>query len=185
MLKTFMSRAGICLALALALPLCAEEPFEFWPGAQYDPHIPTVQQVLGFEDGDQITSSSDILRYLDALAAASTSLRVSPYAETWEKRKLVYAAVGSEANLKRLPEIRAAMRKQSDPRKTSEAKARALIAGLPAVIWLGYGVHGNETSPSDAALMTAYHLLAARGDKMVDDILANVVVLIDPWRPPI
>ena len=36
------------------------------------------------------------------------------------------------------------------------------MAGLPAVVWLGYGVHGNEISSPDAALLTAYHLLAAR-----------------------
>jgi len=39
------------------------------------------------------------------------------------------------------------------------------MAGLPAVVWLGYGVHGNELSSSDAALLTAYHLLAARDDE--------------------
>lgn len=108
--------------------------------------------------GRQITSSTDILRYLAALAAASGRIRVFPYAESWEQRKLVYAALGSEANLKRLREIRAAIQQIADPRKTSELEAERVMAGLPAVVWLGYGVHGNEMSPSDAALFTAYHL---------------------------
>src|SRR5580704_12997530 len=104
-----MSRAVLYLAIALALPLSAEKPFEFWPGAQYDPRIPTIHQALGYDPGEQITSSADILRYFDALAAASPRVQVFSYAQSWEKRKLIYAAVGSEANLKRLAEIRAAI----------------------------------------------------------------------------
>src|SRR5215471_16678087 len=119
-LKIRMSRAVRYLAIALALPLSAEKSFEFWPGAQYDSRIPTIQQVLGYNPGEQITSSSDILRYFDALAAASPRIQVFPYAQSWEKRQLMYAAIGSETNLKRLHEIRAAMQKLADPRKTSD-----------------------------------------------------------------
>src|SRR5258705_3780067 len=100
-----MSRAGLCLAVLLALPLSAEKPFEFWPGAQYDSRIPTYHQVLGYDAGAQITASADILRYFDALSAATNRIKVFPYAESWEKRKLVYAAIGSLANVDRLPEI--------------------------------------------------------------------------------
>jgi len=35
-----------------------------------------------------------------------------------------------------------------------------------------------------AALFTAYHLLAARGDRMVDQAMQNVLVLIDPNQNP-
>ncbi len=58
------------------------------------------------------------------------------------------------------------------------------MAGLPAVVWLGYTVHGNELSGSDSAMLTAYHLLAARNQKMVADVLVNTVILIDqPGEP--
>ncbi|HYZ86299.1 MAG TPA: M14 family zinc carboxypeptidase, partial [Bryobacteraceae bacterium] len=130
-------------------------------------------------------SHANLMRYLDALAAAEPErIKVFEYGKTWEGRRLVYAAVGSAANIRRLPEIRAAMQKQGDPRKTSEAEARKLMAGLPAVVWLGYGVHGNEISSPDAALLTAYHLLAASNDKLVANILQNVLVLIDPLQNP-
>ncbi|HJT88324.1 MAG TPA: M14 family metallopeptidase, partial [Bryobacteraceae bacterium] len=99
-------------------------------------------------------------------------------------RKLVYAAIGSEANIRKLDYLRSAIQRFADPRKTSEAEARKSAAALPAVVWLSYGVHGDEISPSEAALMTAYHLLAARNDKMVESILANDIVLIDPIQNP-
>ena len=86
--------------------------------------------------------------------------------------------------MKRLSDIQASMKKISDPRKTDDAEAKRLMTNLPAVIWLAYGVHGNEISSPDAALMTAYHLLASRGDKMVDEILAKDLILIDPLQNP-
>ena len=172
-----------------ALVVCAtamgQVRFEYWPGAQYDPAIPTARKVLGYDIGDRVSSHANLLRYMEALAAAAPArMKVFDYGKTWEGRRLVYAAIGSEANVKRLADIQASMKKLYDPRKTTEAEARKLIAGLPAVIWLGYGVHGNEISSPDAALMTAYHLLAARNDKLVADVLARVVVLIDPIQNP-
>jgi hypothetical protein len=172
------------LLLAIA-PLYAQKPFEFWPGTSYDSKIPTFHQVLGYDAGDRVTSSEGIVRYMQALASAAPNrLKMFDYGETWEGRKLIYAAVGSEANIRRLAEIRAQMQRIADPRKTPEADARKIMAGLPAVVWLSYGVHGNEISSPDAGLLTAYHLLAARNDKLVEQILANVLVLIDPIQNP-
>jgi hypothetical protein len=170
--------------LAIA-PLYAQKPFEFWPGAGYDSKIPTFRQVLGYDPGDRVTSHAGIVRYMEALAAAAPNrLKVFDYGETWEGRKLIYTAVGSEANIRRLSEIRTEMQRIADPRKTPEAEARRIMAGLPAVVWLSYGVHGNEISSPEAGLLTAYHLLAARNDKLVDQILAHVLVLIDPTQNP-
>src|ERR1043166_8758052 len=92
----------VALALLAAGELCAEKPAEYWPGALYDSHIPTFREILGYDPGERITSHAGIVRYLSALAAASPRLKVLDYGESWEGRKLVYAAVGSEANIKRL-----------------------------------------------------------------------------------
>ncbi len=168
----------LIFATLLASSFAWSQPkLDFWPGAQYDPALPTFQKVLGYGPGERISSHANLMRYLDTLAqAAPTRMKIFEYARSWEDRKLVYAAIGSEANIRRLDAIKAAMQKPGDPRKN--------LAGMPVVLWLGYGVHGNEISSPDAALLTAYHLLAARRDKMVDDILANVIVLIDPTQNP-
>lgn len=159
--------------------------FQFWPGASYDPAIPTHAKVLGYDAGERITTHEGILRYLDALAAAAPGrMKVFEYGRTWEDRKLVYAVIGSETNIRRFDEIRGGMRKLADPRRTPEADARKLISSMPATVWLAYGVHGNELSSPDAALLTAYHLLAARNDKLVERILGDVVVFIDPLQNP-
>src|SRR5689334_5964180 len=163
--------------LALAAPALAQKPFEYWPGSNYDAKVPTFKQVLGYDAGEKVTSHAGLVKYMEALAAAAPSrMKVFEYGESWEGRKLIYAAIGSEATMKRLPEIKSAIQRIADPRKTSEADARRLIANLPAVVWLSYGVHGNEISSPDAAPIAAYHLLASRGDKMVEDILAKTLV---------
>jgi hypothetical protein len=177
-----MNRTATLLA---ALACFAQKPMEFWPGASYAPAVPTVRQVLGYDPGDRITSSAGLVRYMETLAAAEPArMKIFEYGESWEGRKLIYAAIGSESNLRRLAEIKTAMQRIADPRRTSEAEARKLMAGLPAVVWLSYGIHGNEISSCDAALVTAYHLLASRNDKLVDDVLSKVIVLIDPSQNP-
>ncbi|MCX6619884.1 MAG: M14 family zinc carboxypeptidase, partial [Acidobacteria bacterium] len=168
---------------ALALSVCSFA--QMWPGAAYDPAIPTHHKLLGYEPGDRITSPSDIVRYAEALAAAAPGrVKLFDYGKSWEGRRLLYLAIGSEVNLRRLGEIKAGMARLADPRKTPESDARKLIASLPSIVWLSYGVHGNELSSPDAALFTAYHLLAARRDPVVSRILENTVVLIDPLQNP-
>ena len=173
------------LSLTLASFCLAQSKFEMWPGAQYDPAIPTVQKVLGFAPGERVASPAELIQYFEALAAAAPNrVKLFDYARSWEKRRLVYIAIGNEANVKRLDEIKASMRRLADPRKTSSAEAQKLTGSLPAVIMLAYGVHGNEISGADAAMMTAYHLLAARNDATTAGVLASTLVLIDPAQNP-
>src|SRR5271165_3655189 len=173
------------LLLGFAVTASGQAKFEYWPGASYDPSVPTAKAVLGYDFGDRISSHANIKRYLEALAAAQPrQVKIFEYGKTWEGRELIYAVIGSEANMRRLPEIRSGMQRLHDPRKTPEAEAQKLIASLPSLLWLAYGVHGNEISSPDAAIVTAYHLLASRNDKMVSEILANTLVFICPLQNP-
>ena len=171
--------------LAINVSLIAQDRFEYWPGATYDAGVPTEKQVLGRDAGERISTPEEIVRYMEALAAARPrQMRVFDYGKTWEGRRLIYCVVSSEANIRRLDEIRAGMQRLADPRKTPDAEAKRIMASMPAVLWLAYGVHGNEISSNDAAMLTAYHLLAARNDKLADQILADVVLILDPAQNP-
>ncbi|MEO8660302.1 MAG: M14 family metallopeptidase [Bryobacteraceae bacterium] len=175
----------ICLSLLIASTLAGQTKFEYWPGAKYDASIPTPKTILGFDFGDRIATHAQIVSYFQALATAlPDQVKLFDYGQTWEGRRLIFAAIGSKANIRRLPEIQSAMKRLYDPRQTSEAESKRLITDLPAVIWLSYGVHGNEISSPDAAMVTAYHLLANRDNPVTDEILSNVVILIDPLQNP-
>ncbi len=169
----------------LAVPLAAQSKFEYWPGASYDPAVPTLRKVAGYDTGDRISPHATLVQYFEALAQAEPRrMKVFEYGRTWEGRKLIYAAIGSEANIRRLSEVKDGLAKLADPRKTNDSAVAERVRSLPVIVWLEYGVHGNEISSSDAALQTAYHLLAARNDKTVNAILANTVVIIDPIQNP-
>jgi hypothetical protein len=179
-----MLRSALLL-LILTSCLPAQPRFEYWPGASYDPAIPTLRKVAGYEIGDRISSHADVVHYLEVLAAAEPRrMKLFEYGKTWEGRKLVYAVIGSEANIARLTAIKDGIARLSDPRKTTDAAAQTAITSLPVLVWLAYGVHGNEISSTDAGLRTAYHLLAARNDKMVATILSRELVIIDPMQNP-
>ncbi len=174
---------GLIVATTFSLSAYADD--YFWPNADYDPGIPALKEVVGHGSGERITWHRDTVRYFDALAAAAPDrIRIFRYAETWEGRELIYAVITSPENMQRIDEIKANMARLKDPRSTSKAEAEEIIASQPAVTWLSYGVHGNEISSTDAAIKTAYHLLASRGDERVADILSNTVVIIDPMQNP-
>ena len=69
-----------------------------------------------------------------------------------------------------------------DPATTDE-EAADLAANTPAILWVAANVHGGEESGADASLHALYEL-AARDDCVVDEILANAIVVILPTQNP-
>ncbi|MFB0610995.1 M14 family metallopeptidase [Aurantiacibacter poecillastricola] len=165
---------GLAAAMsAIAAPAHAQSLFE----GTFDPAIPTLEEVAGHATGEQITRPDMVIRYMEALAeAAPERMRIVQYATSWEGRPLVYAILSSPQNMARIEAIQADMQRIAD--------GGAPGADSVPVTWLSYGVHGNEISSSDAALALAYHLLASQGDELVDTIMGESVVIIDPMQNP-
>lgn len=167
----------------LALPAAGGVLATLGP-AEYDPAIPTLQSVVGFDWGEEMTDPGQALTFAQALAAAAPErARLVEYGRSLEGWPLVLLVVGSPENLARVEEIRAQLAELGDARRSSEARAAQLAARLPAVVWLACSVHGDEPSGTDAGLALAYHLLASRG-KEVFDALAMTLVVIDVMQNP-
>ena len=182
-----MSRCFLrVLPLCLCVSVAAQAPLEpIWPGAKYDSSIPTIQQVLGYDTGMEITTTDNVGVYLQALAkAAPTRTRLYEYARTWENRPLWVMVIGSPDRIAKLDQVKRDLHRLGDPRGLSPGDADRLVKEAPVVTWLSHGVHGNEISSSDAALFEAYHLLASQGDADVDTVLRQSLVLIDPMQNP-
>lgn len=175
------------LAVLLSGGLQAREGVSSPPliaGASYDPAVPTVASVLGHASGDRITTPADLRRYFEALKAyAPDRVMIGPASVSHEGREVFWVAIGSSRNMARLDQIRANARALADPRRTTRAQAAALIADQPVVVWLMSSVHGDEISPADASLATAYHLLASR-DPAVQAWLSNTLVVFTPSQNP-
>jgi len=154
------------------------------PEVDADPKVPTLKQLNGHGWGEDISSHAEIERYLHALnEAAPDRTRLVRYGQTIEKRGLYYLAITGPKNLSRLDEIREANLRLADPRKTALEQARTIADTSLAIVWMAYGVHGDEISSGDAALLTAYHLLADRR-ATTRQMLEKVVVILDPMQNP-
>jgi hypothetical protein len=179
--------AAIATLLLVAVPVIAQAGIDVRPGTavDYDPSIPTPHSVLGHDPGEVITSPEGIVAYFQALAgAAPERARLVEYARSWEGRPLVLLVIGAPERMARLDDVKAGLARLADPRDLSRGEEDRLVAELPVVTALMHSVHGNEISPAGSSLITAYHLLAARGDADVDRILRESIVLIDPVQNP-
>ncbi|MBK6940431.1 MAG: hypothetical protein IPH13_09560 [Planctomycetes bacterium] len=158
--------------------------FTFEPASRYAADVPTPAALLGYELGQRFTTHEALLRAVDAIGNATDRVEVRRYGSTATGRPLVLATVSSPANLARLGEIRDGMRRLADPRTwTSSADRDALLASLPIVVWLSFNVHGNEPSPSEAALAVLWHYAAA-ADDATKALLEQTVIVIDPCLNP-
>lgn len=156
---------------------------EFAPGTRYDARIPTMKAVLGREPAERVTPPEEIIRYLKSLnEAAPDRTKLVKYAETWEGRELYALIIGSPERMRRIDQIKAGL--QQLAAGASSGETDRLIRELPVVVALVHGVHGNEISSGEAAMMEAYHLLAAQGDARVEAIRREAIVIVDPMQNP-
>lgn len=143
---------------------------------------PSPEQVLGYALGERFTPYAGVQQYARALAAAAPDrVRYQPYGQTYEGRELFQLVIARPDVMQRLDAVLAANAELTRP-GTTPARAAQVAASNPAVVYFSYGVHGNESSSSEAALWTAYDL--ARGAPGVRGVLDSVVVIIDPVVNP-
>jgi len=167
-------------AAGLVAPLSRGETLDL--PASFDERVPRPDAVLGYPLGNRFTHWDAMIGYLEKVAAASPRVKMWSYGRTYEGRPLELLAISSPENLARLEEIRKDHLRLSDPGSLTDGEKDRLLRSLPLLVWLAYGVHGNESSSSEAALGTVYLLAAGKGD--VEDLLRNCIVLIDPQVNP-
>jgi len=141
---------------------------------------PSPAEVLGYTLGERFTPYAGVQRYSRALAEASDRVDYRAYGTTPEGRELFQLVIATPENLQRLSSILAANAELA--RGASPERAREIASTNPAVVYFSYGVHGNESSSSEAALYTAWDL--ARGAPEVAGVLDQLVVVMDPVTNP-
>ena len=138
---------------------------------------------LGFEVGEQVATPYQISNAILAWAKQSDRLIVKEYARSHEGRPLYAVFISSPSNLSKLEDIKQNITLLSDGANTNANKARSLIEKLPAIAWMAYSIHGNETSGADAALAAIYHFIAS-DDPETKEMLENMLIIIDPMMNP-
>lgn len=144
----------------------------------FDANIPSPEAFLGYPIGMHHTRYDRIVAYLEKLAELSPKATIYQYGMTHEYRPLVILTVTSEANQNNLEAL-----KQKHLEVVNTNTTIDDFSGIPAFINLGYNVHGNEPSSSEAAMLTAYTLVASQSSD-VATYLDQGVIMIDPTINP-
>ena len=121
-----------------------------------------------------------MVSYFQYIAQASPKLvKLQQYGETNEHRPLYLAFISAEENISNLENIRI-----NNLRLANLGKDKIIpTENTPALVWLSYNVHGNETSSSETSLLTLFALTDPM-NMQTKEWLKNTVIIIDPCVNP-
>lgn len=145
----------------------------------YNSAIPTPKQFFGFELGERYCEWSDILGYVEAVAAKSDRITLVDLGRTHEMRRLVQLVITSPKNHANLAQIKASHLQLLD----ASASASLDTKQMPIVSSITCSMHGDEVSGANAAVAMTY-FFAASEDEAVVKMLDNMVLLLTPGSNP-
>ncbi len=170
--------AFVVATVALSCSALAADLDYYLPNnVTYDQSITKPAEALGFEVGEWHVRPEQIARYMEILAEQSDRITLEITGRSHEFRPMMVLKISAPENQNRLEEMRQQHLAVSDPSQSVNAKE------APLVIYMGYSVHGDESSGSNAAVLAAYYLAAAQGPE-IDAWLDNTVILFDPMYNP-
>ncbi|MFN7577471.1 MAG: M14 family zinc carboxypeptidase, partial [Armatimonadota bacterium] len=127
---------------------------------RYDARIPAPEAVLGAPLASRYARAHELTEYIRLLDTATPRVVSVNLGRSYQGREITAAIITSPESHARIKEIQAQNRRiVFDSASVTDEEIKA----MPTVMWMGYGVHGNEASTSEAALATLYHLAAGTG----------------------
>ena len=141
---------------------------------QYKADIATPTQALGASVGEWHVRHDQLANYMQVLASQSDRVSLVETGRTHENRPLYLLAFSSVENQQNLDEIQA---------RHIQNLGKSANKDDPLIIWMGYSVHGDEPSGSNAALLIAYYLAAGESE-LINQLLKDNIILLDPSVNP-
>ncbi|MEQ8705593.1 MAG: M14 family zinc carboxypeptidase [Phaeodactylibacter sp.] len=135
-------------------------------------------EFLPYQHGAQFTPHHVVVDYMEHVAAQSPRVQLEQYGTTNEGRPLLLLTISDPANLSRIEDIR----------KNNLRRARQ-IEGAPdasldkAIVWLSFGVHGNEAGATESSMSVLYEL-AREDNPETRTWLEGTIILLDPALNP-
>jgi hypothetical protein len=128
---------------------------------------------------NEFTPHESLVDYVKYVAANSPQVKLLEYGRSTENRPLLLTFISTPENLANLEQIR-----------TNNLRRARLLPGKTdpkwdqlSIVWLSFGVHGNEASCSETALITLFELANA-SDEKIKNQLKNTLVILDPSLNP-
>jgi hypothetical protein len=183
-IKKILFLATVLSAFALASFAQTEEKFDFYSRGDYRPNVPRPQQFLRFDVGEHHTTYAQMEKVIEEIAeAAPDRVKIFDIGTTNEHRMQHVVAISSPENMARLDEIKTQNARLTDPRLTTAAEAAQIAQNNPAIAWMAYTIHGNESASFEAMMQVIYQL-AASNEPATLDILKNTIVLVVTGENP-
>ena len=154
-LKNQMNRLFLLLLAFCALQIKAQ--------------IQSPDEFLRFETNRQFTFHHQVVDYFKHLDVESPHVHLKKYGTSYEGRPLYLAFISSPENLNNLENLR---------KNHIEGTKKPTIENK-VIIWMSYGVHGNESSSTAVALRTAYEFITLKSSWLND-----AIIIIDPSLNP-
>lgn len=139
--------------------------------------VQSPSEFLGYTLGDQFTPHYRVIEYFKYVASASKNIRLEQYGKTNEGRPLLAAFIASDENIGKLEDIR------KNNLRLAGIESGAASGSQPAIVWLSYNVHGNESVSTEASMQTLFDLVDPANSR-TKAWLKNTVVVIDPCLNP-
>ena len=164
----------LVLGVLLSTAALAMTSAQYLPAdAKLDTSIPSPESVFGWEPGDWRVQHPSLVQYLYTLAEKSDRVSIKVTGYTYEQKPLLQVIISSEENQAKLETLRVA---HLNGASSGDPEA-------PLVVWLGYSVHGDEASGTNAAPIVAWYLAASRSE-YVTNLLKNTIIIIAPSLNP-
>ena len=139
--------------------------------------IQSPSSFLGYTLGEKFTPHHRVIDYFKYVASVSKSVTLQEYGRTYEGRPLFVAFVSSSNNISNLEQIR------NNNLRLSGIKAGQISERQPAIVWLSYNVHGNESVSTETSMQTIFDLVNPENSQ-TKPWLENTLVIIDPCINP-
>jgi hypothetical protein len=166
-----------CSLFAVSSATAKLSDLDYLPQNQnYDKSIPLPADILGYPVGTWHVRHDQLVNYMYAVAEASDRVTVKEIGRTHEHRPLLLLTITSPSNHSNIDAIRQQHIQQIE-------NGESVPQDAPLIINMGYSVHGNEPSGTNASMLVLYYLAASNGDE-VNTLLNENVVLLDPSLNP-
>ena len=169
-----LKKIFFCCFLLTAKAGIAQADYFYPNSGSFNAAIPTPEKFLGYAIGTHHTRHDRLVEYFKELDRLSDRVSLQIIGETFEQRSQIAAIFTSPLNHQNLEDIR---------KKHLAGQVNGNTDNIPLVIHMGFNVHGNEPSSSEAAMLTAYYLTASESDE-TKKWLSDMVILMDPVINP-
>jgi hypothetical protein len=176
-----MKKVSLLLLLNILVLITQAQNLSYYlpNNVAYNSAIPTPVSVIGHEVGEWHVTHDRLVQYIKTIDQSSDRMILKSLGLTNEGRQQLALIITSPENHQRLEQIRQQHLALTNPDKSSGLNTD----DMPVVVWMGYSIHGNESSGANAALLATYYLAAAQGSA-IDELLKNTIIILDPSFNP-